>query len=64
MAEIEAAALVAVGSKDDIAGSGAELAALMPRGQLLDIPNRDHMLATGDRVFKAGVLEFYAGLEG
>lgn len=60
--KIEAPALVAVGTKDDIAGSAGELAALMPNGRALDIPNRDHMLATGDRVFKAGVLEFYAGL--
>jgi len=25
---------------------------------LLDIPGRDHMLAVGDKVFKAGVLAF------
>ena len=50
--------LVAVGTKDSIAGSPAELAALIPGAQALDIPNRDHMLAVGDRVYKAGVLEF------
>ncbi len=59
---IEAPALVAVGTKDDIAGSGPELAVLMQNGRALDIPGRDHMLATGDKVFKAGVLDFYAGL--
>jgi pimeloyl-ACP methyl ester carboxylesterase len=53
--------LVAVGSKDPIAGSGQELAALMPRAQALAIPDRDHMLAVGDRVFKAGVLDFLDG---
>ncbi|MFL5090292.1 MAG: alpha/beta hydrolase, partial [Xanthobacteraceae bacterium] len=26
----------------------------------LDIPGRDHMLAVGDKVFKAGALEFLA----
>jgi pimeloyl-ACP methyl ester carboxylesterase len=50
--------LVAAGSKDTIAGSPEELAALMPGAQALIIPDRDHMLAVGDRVFKAGVLEF------
>jgi non-heme chloroperoxidase len=59
MAKIEAPTLVGVGTKDDIAGSPQELAALMPRGEALDIPNRDHMLAVGDRVFKAAVLAFY-----
>lgn len=56
--------LIAVGTKDDIAGSPHELAALMPNARAIDIPNRDHMLAVGDRVFKAAVLEFYAQIEG
>jgi pimeloyl-ACP methyl ester carboxylesterase len=50
--------LVAVGTKDVIAGSPDELAALMPYAQVLHIPERDHMLAVGDRVYKAGVLKF------
>jgi pimeloyl-ACP methyl ester carboxylesterase len=50
--------LVAVGGKDLIAGSPHELAALVPGARALEIPNRDHMLAVGDKVFKAGVLEF------
>jgi pimeloyl-ACP methyl ester carboxylesterase len=50
--------LVAVGTKDPIAGSAQELAMLLPHGQALDIPGRDHMLSVGDRVFKAGVVEF------
>jgi pimeloyl-ACP methyl ester carboxylesterase len=52
--------LVAVGGKDDVAGSAPELAALIPQGRALDIPGRDHMLAVGDRVFKAGALDFLA----
>jgi pimeloyl-ACP methyl ester carboxylesterase len=52
--------LVAVGTKDDVAGSAQELAAMLPQGQALDIPGRDHMLAVGDRVFKQGVLDFLA----
>lgn len=59
MAKINVPTLVGVGTKDDIAGSPQELAALMPHAQALDIPGRDHMLAVGDRVFKAAVLEFY-----
>ena len=34
------------------------LAALIPGARALDIPDRDHMLAVGDKVFKAGVLDF------
>src|SRR5262245_36430750 len=52
--------LVAVGTKDDVAGSAQELAALLPQGRALEIPGRDHMLAVGDRVFKQGVLDFLA----
>jgi pimeloyl-ACP methyl ester carboxylesterase len=52
--------LVAVGTKDDVAGSAQELAALLPEGRTLDIPGRDHMLAVGDRVYKQGVLDFWA----
>jgi pimeloyl-ACP methyl ester carboxylesterase len=57
-ASIRVPVLVATGTKDDIAGSGAELAALIPGAQLLDIPDRDHMFAVGDKTFKQGVLEF------
>jgi pimeloyl-ACP methyl ester carboxylesterase len=59
MATITAPTLIGVGTKDDIAGSPQELADLMPNAEALDIPNRDHMLAVGDRVFKKAVLEFY-----
>ena len=58
VAAIEAPTLVAVGSKDPIAGSPHELARLFPHGQALEIPNRDHMLAVGDKVFKAAVVKF------
>ena len=56
--QIQAPTLVAVGTKDPIAGSAHELAALLPHGRALDIPGRDHMLSVGDKVFKAGVIEF------
>jgi pimeloyl-ACP methyl ester carboxylesterase len=50
--------LVAVGTKDEIAGSPQELATLIPDAQAVDIPRRDHMRAVGDRVFKQAVLRF------
>ena len=57
-ASIQAPALIAVGTKDDVAGSPKALAALMRNARALDIPDRDHMLAVGDKVFKSGVLHF------
>ena len=64
MGQITVPTLVAVGTKDDIAGSPLELAELMPDARAIDIPNRDHMLAVGDRVFKAAVLDFYKEISG
>ena len=52
--------LVAVGTKDAVAGDARGLAALLPRGEVLDIPDRDHNPAVGDRSFKVGVLDFLA----
>jgi pimeloyl-ACP methyl ester carboxylesterase len=56
--QITVPVLIAVGTKDERVGSAAELAALIPNSEILDIVGRDHMLATGDRQFKAGVLDF------
>jgi pimeloyl-ACP methyl ester carboxylesterase len=50
--------LIAVGTRDVVAGSAQELAKLIPGAEALDIPDRDHMLAVGDRVYKARVLHF------
>jgi pimeloyl-ACP methyl ester carboxylesterase len=58
VAGIRVPVLVAVGTEDKVAGSAQELAALIPGARALDIPNRDHMLTVGDKVFKAGVLDF------
>jgi pimeloyl-ACP methyl ester carboxylesterase len=63
LARMKTPALVGVGTRDDIAGSASELAKLMPNAQSLDIPNRDHMLAVGDKVFKSTVLDFFAAAE-
>lgn len=58
LATIAVPTLIAVGSNDVIAGSGAELATLIPGAQFLGIPGRDHMRAVGDATFKQGVLDF------
>ena len=58
VADIHVPVLVAVGTKDPVAGSARELADLIPGARALDIPDRDHMLAVGDKVFKAGVIDF------
>lgn len=60
VSSIDIPTLVGVGSKDDIAGSPENLAKLMPQAQALTIPNRDHMLAVGDKIFKSAVIEFLA----
>jgi pimeloyl-ACP methyl ester carboxylesterase len=63
MTRAEAAAitvpvLIAVGTTDEIAGSAQALGKIVPGSQVLDIPNRDHMRAVGDKVYKSGVLKF------
>jgi pimeloyl-ACP methyl ester carboxylesterase len=65
MTEAEAASinvpvLVAIGTKDAVAGDPHRLAALIPGAQALDIPGRDHNLAVGDKVYKEGTLAFLA----
>ncbi|MSP46343.1 MAG: alpha/beta hydrolase [Xanthobacteraceae bacterium] len=57
-ASIRTPTLIAVGTKDVIAGSPQALAEVMPNARALPIPDRDHMLAVGDKAFKAGVLQF------
>jgi pimeloyl-ACP methyl ester carboxylesterase len=57
-ASITVPVLIAVGTVDEIAGSAEALGQIIPGSQVLDIPDRDHMRAVGDRVYKAGVLEF------
>ncbi len=58
VATIGVPVLVAVGTKDPVAGSAHGLAALIPGARVLDIPDRDHMMAVGDKVYKQGVIDF------
>jgi pimeloyl-ACP methyl ester carboxylesterase len=57
-AGIDVPVLIAVGTADEVAGSAEELGKIIPGSQVLDIPNRDHMRAVGDKVYKAGVTDF------
>lgn len=56
--KIENPTLIAIGTDDDVAGSGEQLAALIPNSKMLPIPDRDHMRAVGDKVYMQGVLDF------
>ena len=60
LSKLSVPALVAVGTRDTIAGTAQELADVLPDAQVCDIPGRDHMVAVGDKVFKKAVLEFFA----
>jgi pimeloyl-ACP methyl ester carboxylesterase len=59
-ASIRVPVRIAVGTKDLVAGSAHDLAAVIPGAAVIDIPDRDHMLAVGDKVFKQAVLAFLA----
>jgi pimeloyl-ACP methyl ester carboxylesterase len=58
LAGIKMPVLVAVGTKDDVAGDPHRLAALFPAGRALAIPDRDHNRSVGDAAYKRGVMEF------
>lgn len=57
-ARISVPMLIAIGTTDPIAGSARDLAGIIKGAEVLDIPGRDHMKAVGDRVYKAGVIDF------
>jgi pimeloyl-ACP methyl ester carboxylesterase len=59
-AKIAVPVLIAVGTADEIAGSADALGKIIPGSQVLNIPNRDHMRAVGDKIYKSGVLDFLA----
>lgn len=50
--------LIAVGTEDDVAGKTEKLAETIPGSEVLAITGRDHNRAVGDKIFKAGVLDF------
>ena len=60
--QISVPTLISVGTKDDVSGSGPELAKLIPGAESFDIVGRDHNLAVGDKSHKQAVLDFLARL--
>ncbi|CAO4180478.1 Hydrolase [Methylorubrum populi] len=60
LSAIETPTLVTVGALDTVAGSGPELAKLMPNARALELPGRDHSTAVGDKLHRQGVLDFLA----
>jgi pimeloyl-ACP methyl ester carboxylesterase len=57
-ARIDVPMLIAVGTRDEVAGSAHALGDIIPGSDVLDIPHRDHMRAVGDKVYKQGVADF------
>ncbi|WP_157015344.1 alpha/beta fold hydrolase [Mesorhizobium xinjiangense] len=58
VATIAQPTLIAVGTKDDIAGAPEPLAGLMANATVFAVEGRDHMLSVGDRTFKKRAVEF------
>jgi pimeloyl-ACP methyl ester carboxylesterase len=58
LARITQPVLVAVGSKDDLAGDAVRLAARLQNGEAFTIERRDHMLAVGDASYKKRVIDY------
>ncbi len=63
LADIHVPVLIAVGTKDEIAGAPQALANMISGAKVLEIEGRDHMRAVGDPFFKKGVLAFLADVE-
>ncbi|MEO0329777.1 MAG: alpha/beta hydrolase [Pseudomonadota bacterium] len=50
--------LVTIGTNDTVAHNGEHLAQIMPHAVFRSIPNRNHMNAVGDKVYKQNVVDF------
>lgn len=59
---IETPTIIAVGTRDAIAGPPEPLAAMMPDARVFPIENRDHNPAVGDKTHRAAVLAFFEEL--
>lgn len=57
-AKIRVPVQIVVGTKDVIAGSGEELAELIPNSKFVSLEGKDHMRTVGDLGFKKAVIEF------
>lgn len=58
IAQIRCPVLIAVGSEDTVAGSGQELADIIPGAEYFEIRGRDHMKSVGDLSHKKSVVDF------
>jgi pimeloyl-ACP methyl ester carboxylesterase len=61
LARVTVPVLVAVGTEDDVAGSGERLAEIFPHGRFFAIEGRDHMRAVGDRSHVREAVAFLKG---
>lgn len=57
-AKIRVPVQIVTGTKDDVAGSGAELAELIPNSKFVSLEGKDHMRTVGDTGFKQAVIDF------
>jgi pimeloyl-ACP methyl ester carboxylesterase len=57
-ARIRVPILIVTGTKDNVAGSGDELNALIPHSKFVSLIDRDHMRTVGEPKFKQAVIEF------
>lgn len=62
VAGIRTETLVVAGSRDDLAGDPAELAALMPDARSGIVPGADHMFVLPNPVLKGIVMDFLEGI--
>lgn len=60
LAKCKVPSLIVRGGDDDIAGPAREIAAMIPGAHYVEIPERNHMSAVGDKVFKQAALDFLA----
>jgi pimeloyl-ACP methyl ester carboxylesterase len=62
LATVQIPVLVAVGEKDEFAGSAHDLASLIPASDVLIIPGVDHRSTITSTLFQHGVVQFLRGL--
>jgi pimeloyl-ACP methyl ester carboxylesterase len=61
LAAVQTPVLVAVGGADPIARDASALAELLPKGELFEVPGRDHATAVPSRAIKEKAIEFLEG---
>jgi pimeloyl-ACP methyl ester carboxylesterase len=62
VAKLSVPALIVAGSRDDLAGSPQDLAALIPGARAVSLPGCDHFSAIPHALFKAAVFDFLDGV--